>query len=317
VLLVLRALGLGDFLTAVPALRALRRAFPEQELVLAAPPVLGPLAALSAAVDRIHPTNGLDDFTAPAEPVDLAVNLHGRGPESHQALLSGAPAQLLAFGCPQIGYAGPDWRDDEHEVERWCRLLHEGCSIAADRRDLLLDGPSEASLAPGAVVIHPGAAYPARRWPVDRFAEVARWAEGHGHQVVVTGSVAELPQAEAVRARAHLNYDAVLAGRTDLAELAALVAQARLVISGDTGIAHLASAYWTPSVVLFGPVAPALWGPPPSGPHVALWHGEEAEAGDPWGDEPDPSLLLIEADEVIEHATVLLDATTSVAERSA
>jgi ADP-heptose:LPS heptosyltransferase len=50
------------------------------------------------------------------------------------------------------------------------------------------------------------------------------------------------------------------------------VAGAALVLCGDTGIAHLATALGTPSVVLFGPVPPSLWGPPPDRPqHVALW----------------------------------------------
>jgi ADP-heptose:LPS heptosyltransferase len=96
----------------------------------------------------------------------------------------------------------------------------------------------------------------------------------------------------------------VLAGRLSLTELAALVSEARLVVCGDTGVAHLASAYRTASVVLFGPVSPALWGPPTSGPHVALWHG--TAPGDPWGDVVDPSLVLISPTEVIEAAHRLL-----------
>jgi ADP-heptose:LPS heptosyltransferase len=53
----------------------------------------------------------------------------------------------------------------------------------------------------------------------------------------------------------------VLAGRTDVGELAALVAGARLVVCGDTGVGHLATGYGTPSVLLFGPNPPAIWGP--------------------------------------------------------
>ena len=71
-------------------------------------------------------------------------------------------------------------------------------------------------------------------------------------------------------AEAGLPVDAVLS--TGLGELAGLVAHARLLISGDTGIAHLATAYGTPSGVLFGPGDPAQWGPPAGGPHVALAH---------------------------------------------
>ena len=91
----------------------------------------------------------------------------------------------------------------------------------------------------------------------------------------------------------------MLAGRTDLGRLAALVAYARLVVSGDTGVAHLATGYRTPSVVLFGPVPPARWGPPPGRPrHRALWAGGQ---GSPrWdGVGSHPTLAAIGVDEVL------------------
>jgi ADP-heptose:LPS heptosyltransferase len=93
--------------------------------------------------------------------------------------------------------------------------------------------------------------------------------------VVVTGVRGERALAERVTRRAGLPSERNLAGRLDLGAMAALVDSARLVVCGDTGVAHLASAYATPSVVLFGPVSPALWGPPDDPRHRALWHGEE------------------------------------------
>jgi ADP-heptose:LPS heptosyltransferase len=116
---------------------------------------------------------------------------------------------------------------------------------------------------------------------------------------VVTGSAAERDLADGVRRAAGLPASALLAGRTDLAELAALVAGARLVVCGDTGTAHLASAFRTPSVVLFGPIPPAFWGPPTDGPHRVLWHGTGTETGDPHAAEPDPRLLRISVEEVL------------------
>jgi len=117
--------------------------------------------------------------------------------------------------------------------------------------------------------------------------------------VRVTGGPAEVPLAREVAAAAGLGEEAVLAGRTSTLELAAVVAGARVVVSGDTGMAHLATAYRRPSVVLFGPVSPALWGPPPRPQHVALWHGEvHGGTGDPWGADLDPALEKITVDEV-------------------
>ncbi len=226
-LLVLRALGLGDFLTGVPALRALRRAFPAAELVLAAPRTLGPLAELTGAVDRLLDTSGLQEPAWDGPPPDLAVNLHGRGPQSHRLLAALSPRRLVAFGSREARHDGPAWVADEHEVRRWCRLLEESLGIPADPGDLRLAPPRTSAPVPGAVVVHPGAAFPARRWPAERFAEVVRWAAERGHPVVLTGGPDETGLADDVRRAAGLPADAVLAGRTDLAALAAQVASAR------------------------------------------------------------------------------------------
>lgn len=101
-LLVLRALGLGDFLTGLPPLRALRDAYPEHRLVLAAPSALAPLARLSGAVDELHPTEPLAPVDASLAGADMAVNLHGKGPESHRILLASRPKRLVAFAHPEV-----------------------------------------------------------------------------------------------------------------------------------------------------------------------------------------------------------------------
>jgi ADP-heptose:LPS heptosyltransferase len=292
VILALRALGVGDLATAVPALRGLRRAYPDDELALAAPAWLTPLIDLIGGVDRVLPTNGLEPPSWTDRP-DLAVNLHGRGPQSHQLLRATGAGRLWAFGTAD----GPDWTDDEHEVRRWCRLLR-WYGVATDPGDLGLAAPAVA-VPDGLTLIHPGAKSPSRRWPVERFGAVARQLVEAGHKVVVTGSAGE----REVALRTGLPEDDVLAGRTGLAELAALVARARLVISGDTGIAHLATAYGTPSVVLFGPMSPARWGPPPDrAQHRAIWHGTRSEPGDAPGPDVHPALLRITPDEVLAAA---------------
>ncbi len=299
---VLRPLGLGDLLTAVPALRGIRAAVPGHRLVLATTAALAPLAGLIDAVDDVLPAVELRplDWTGP--PPDLAVDLHGKGPLSHVVVGDLHPRRLLTFASP--GWPGPPWHPDEHEVRRWCRLVDEGLGVHCDPDALDLAVPPLPPPVGGAAVVHPGAAHPGRRWPADRFAAVARHLAGRGHDVRVTGGPAEVELARDVARRAGLPEDAVLAGRTTSMELAAVVAAARVVVCGDTGVAHLATAYRRPSVVLFGPVSPALWGPPPRPQHVVLWHGDGT--GDPWGTELDPALAQVTVAEVTTALDALL-----------
>lgn len=318
VALVLRALGLGDLLVSVPALRALRRARPEHRIVLAAPEWLHPVVTLTGSVDALLPANGLEEaLPHVGGPPDLAVNLHGRGPQSHALLDALGPRHRIGHAAPAhtasshiasshtaSGWDGPAWVDEVGERARWVEVLrHHG--IPGDPAEVGLSRPSVASPAPGAVVVHVGAAYGSRSWPAERFAAVARTLAEAGREVVLTGSAAERGRAAAVAVAAGLPEEANLAGRTDLYELAALVAHAQLVVTVDTGAAHLATAYATPSVVLFGPAPVARWGPPPGGRHVVLTD-ERVRRGDVFAAEPDPALLAVSAADVLRAAEDLL-----------
>jgi ADP-heptose:LPS heptosyltransferase len=307
-LLVLRALGLGDLLAGVPALRALRRACPDHELVLAGPAGLGPVAAATGAVDRLLPAAApgravpaVLDWTGP--PPDLAVDLHGNGPASLRPLAALHPRRLLGFAAPD----GPPWYAEEHERDRWCRLL-TAYGFDADPADLLLPRPPGPSPAPGAVVLHPGAGAPSRCWPVDRYAAVAEALRARGHRVVVTGGADENDLVARLAKDARLPDTDVFGGGLPYGRLAALVAGAHAVISGDTGVAHLAVAHAAPSVTLFGPVPPSRWGPPAHPRHRVLWHPGPDGAGDPHGDTPDPALLRITAGEVLHAVDALSEA---------
>lgn len=297
--LVYRALGLGDLLAGVPALRALRRALPRHRIVLAAPAAQSRLIEFATVVDQVIPTEELESVAWTGPPPDLAIDLHGNGPASRDLLRVLDPVRLIGFDEP----GGPAWDPTEHERERWCRLLTETLGAAGDPDDVRLERPPDPAPREPAILIHPGAASGSRRWPPERFAELVTHLAIAGIPVLITGSCSERDLAEDVRRRAGLAPDANLAGTTDLIELAALVADAHLLISGDTGIAHLAPAFATPSVTLFGPTPPALWGPPP-GPHLALWRG--TAPGDPHGSDPEPALLRLSVSEVTAAALRLL-----------
>ncbi len=309
--LVLRALGLGDALAAVPALRGIRRALPDARLVLAAPAALGDWQRHLGLVDEVLPTTGLGPLGWTGTPPEVAVNLHGRGPQSHRALLATRPGRLVAFAVPDIHPQGPVWCSESHEVDRWCHLVGL-LGQRADPTDLLLPRPP--GPARGAVVVHPGAGAPARRWPVPRWQRVVRGLRADGHHVVVTGTRAEAIECAQVAATDAQVEDAC--GELDLDGLSRLVAGAALVISGDTGVAHLATAHRTPSVTLFGPVPPRLWGPRIDHErHRVLWspHVEDPQ-GDPHGRHCDPRLARTTPTEVLREARALLAETAQGAE---
>lgn len=300
--LVLRALGLGDLITGLPALRLLRQALPEHRIVLAAPLHWAPLVELAGTVDDLVAGSELTPLIDPPYRPDVAVDLHGNGPESRALLEACEPSRLLAYA------GGPvEWRHAEHEVARWCRLLREGLPALGvtvpDGPDPQVAGvlgvpplPPTSTIPHGATVVHCGAAAPSRRWPPDRFAEVVRHLAAAGHDVVITGGAAERDLATGIAAAAGVRAATTLT----LLQLCELVGTARLVVSGDTGVAHLASAYAVASVTLFGPVSPLRWGPPQQPRHQVLWHGDDT--GDPHGTTVDPALLAITVAEVLAAA---------------
>jgi ADP-heptose:LPS heptosyltransferase len=301
VLLVLRALGLGDLLVAVPALRGLRRAFPEHHMIYAGPAWLEPVVRLIGGIDTLMPVQSLE--TRPdlkTARVDVAVNLHGGGDQSRSWLDALHPERRIGHAGP--GWEGAEWNDDLHERLRWTRLL-AWHGIEADPLDYRLNPPSPPEAVEPPVVIHVGAAYGSRLWPVERFARVARRFTGAGQQVVFTGSHGERARALEAARLAGIDSSRVVAGRLDMEGFLSLIAAAQLVISADTGAAHLASAFGRPSIILFGPAPVSRWGPPP-GPHIVLTD-ESRRAGDLFAETPDPAMLAVTPDDVINAAVEL------------
>ncbi|MFF7266412.1 glycosyltransferase family 9 protein [Streptomyces sp. NPDC008159] len=125
------------------------------------------------------------------------------------------------------------------------------------------------------VVLHPGAAVPARAWSPDRAAQAAAALSAAGHRVVVTGGPDERDLTSYVAGGHALD----LGGATDLRQLAGVLAGARVMVAGNTGPTHLAAAVGTPVVCLFAPVVPAERWRPYGVPHVLLGDQGAACAG--------------------------------------
>lgn len=335
ILLILRALALGDLLTVLPALRALKKAFPAHRRILTCPVWLKPLAQWIDAADNFIegayfsedyqaggpyqvPTDlqlrielekaQLNGLAGISKEPDIAVNLRGERTATHQVLLRLRPHRYIGFRNADIPEtaANPIWQPDEAEVARWCRLLQES-GISSDPDDLHFLPPVSniTHKASGATVIHPGAGSPARYWPIERWATVAQWEMQRGNKVILTGSLPELEMVSKVAELAGLPPESIYAGRTDILDLAALCGVARKIVCTDTGIAHLAVGLRIPTVVLFGPTPPSRWGPPGHLPqHRVLWAGF---TGEPYASKPDSGLLKIQVEEVLAEIIKLED----------
>jgi ADP-heptose:LPS heptosyltransferase len=302
---VFRALQLGDLLCAVPALRALRAAWPSAKICL---------IGLPWAVDFVRRMPYVDEFIefpgfpgmperAPdlaawpayvaevhAHGFDLAIQMHGSGVLTNSLVAALHVPHSAGFFLP--GQEGPrpevavPWREGVPEVRRLLALAEslgapsrgehlelpilaeEAAAWVALRDELGLD-PREAPR--GYICVHPGARLASRRWPAERFAAAADELVEAGYRVVLTGSAAEAPlTAEVAASMAGGVEDA--AGRTSLGALAALVAQAELVICNDTGISHVAAAMCTPSVVVCCGADAGRWQPLDRQRHQVLWH---------------------------------------------
>lgn len=163
-----------------------------------------------------------------------------------------------------------DWIPDEaerdsgrHEVRRQLDLVAQVGYAAKDERlgisfptgtsQRVLKRAAKLGLNPSApwVVMHPGASAPSRRYPADSYGKAARLLiEEKNVQVVLTGSQGEIELAKQVQ-KGSGGRAISLAGQLDMAELAALLQAAPVVISNNTGPAHLAAAVGTPVVDLY------------------------------------------------------------------
>ncbi len=289
---VFRALQLGDLLLAVPALRSLRAGFPHAEISLIGLPwaewfvhrfhhYVDRLIAFEgysgiAEIDyeRDRAKRGIQRLRQ--ENFDLVIQMHGSGEVSNQFAGAIRCPNKLAAGLyrgrrpSDLAYAAP-YPEGEPEIERNLAVMRAlDCPDTGTRLELpvLAEDRAEADrllheLALGRPLIglHPGARNPARRWPAQRFAEVADGLiRDHGATVLLTGSASESGLVK--RVQDYMRETAIdLSGRTSLGGLAALIERLDLFISNDTGPAHIAHALGTPSVVIWGPAEFRRWAP--------------------------------------------------------
>jgi len=280
-ILIVRLGALGDVVHAVPAAAALRRAFPAAGIDWLVDAKHRAIVDLVTAVDRVVPLESpnLAGWTAALRALrqtayDVAIDLQGLMKSAVLARASGA-ARVIGFSIWHLREKGArPFYSDAHEAEgghvirKNLRLLH-ALGVEDDAiRFPLAEVPSAALEAlrraipaeRGFALVNAGAAWPNKRWPADRFGELASFLrDACGLTPVVLWGPGEEGLADAVIAAS--SNAAVAAPPTGVADLVALARAAALVVSGDTGPLHIATAVGTPSVALFGPTDPERNGP--------------------------------------------------------
>jgi heptosyltransferase I len=290
--LIVRLGALGDVVHAIPVAAALRRAFPTARIDWLVSAKHGEILDLVTAIDRALVVNDRDGssggvalWRAIAElrrsHYDVVLDLQGLIKSALLARLSGA-ARIIGFassyareGLARVFYSESydpgrgglyDPRETRHVVRINLGLLTRlGIEAAAPefpfadvRSDVARWAIERAS--GRYALLNPGAAWPNKRWPADRFGRVAvDLRDRHGLTSFVLWGPGEEPLAQAVVDAA--GGAALLSPKTTIADLVALARSAALMISGDTGPTHVAAAVGTPLVSIFGPTRAVRNGP--------------------------------------------------------
>lgn len=278
---VLRGGGLGDLIFAIPAMAALKATYPGATITLLGTPIHEQLlAATSSPVDEVcvlpfsegvrpgdlpgdEDPAELDRFFAHMRErnLDLAIQLHGGGRYSNPFLLRlgarhtvgarTADAASLERTVPYLYY--------QHEPLRALEIagfagafpvdLEARLAPASDARELPDGLAAEGSQR--LVVMHPGATDLRRRWPPERFAELAAACAGDGFQVVVVGDKSERELAEGIVQLAGSAPVRSLAGQLNVAGLVSLLVRSSVLVANDSGPRHLAQALGVPTAGIF------------------------------------------------------------------
>jgi heptosyltransferase-1 len=290
--LIVRLGALGDIVHAIPVAAALRRAFPSSRIdwlvsgkhreMLDLVPVIDRRLAID---DRGDAAGGSSLAAVVAElrrtGYDVAIDLQGLIKSALLARLSGAPrvigfsaryareslARLFYREAHDPGRGGLyDPRETRHVVDINLGVLQR-LGVTAAKAEFPIDPVDSAAARRVAdrtggryALLNPGAAWPNKRWPPERFGAVAgRLRDRHGlTSVLLWGPGEEALAHEAAHAS---RGAAFVSERTTIGDLVALARGAAVMVSGDTGPTHIATAVGTPLVGIYGPTRPARNGP--------------------------------------------------------
>jgi ADP-heptose:LPS heptosyltransferase len=280
-------------LCAIPAIRSLRHAFPQAEIVLIGLPwATSFVQRFNLYFNRCivfpgYPGLPEQPFSPAAweqfkavmeqEQFDMVLQMQGNGSIVNDMLLQLPAKQLAGFyrrdRCPDDPRLPLDlfvaYPEGKHEIERHLILMkHLGIPDQGTDLEFPIHPEEEAELeriAPFAkdtpyVCVHPGSRDANRQWPPAYFAKLADHCAANGYRVVLTGTKDELHIVDNVIQ--HMQYQPVnLAGKTALGVVAALIQKSRLLISNCTGVSHIAAATRTPSFIISMDGEPERWGP--------------------------------------------------------
>ncbi|MBF2026263.1 MAG: glycosyltransferase family 9 protein [Oscillatoriales cyanobacterium C42_A2020_001] len=273
-LLVMRLDNIGDVIMTSPALQALKENLPNAKITLMASPSGSLTSPLLPAIDEVMPYrvlwqdlgrlefNPLREWalieTLKQQQFNAAIIFTSFAQSPHPAAficaLAGIPLRLGESKEQDLGtltHAVPPAPDEIHQVERNLRLIESIGFEVRDRRLLLNVPASRFQIAQPYILLNPWTSCQSRNYAADRFAIAAsQLSKMTGWVVVVTGVEKDRVQASPLLEM--LGDRAIdLIGQTTLAELVALVAQAKLVLTNNTSTMHIADATRTPNVVLF------------------------------------------------------------------
>ena len=292
-ILIVRLGALGDIVHAIPAAAALRKAHPSARIDWIVDARHRDLVNLVSVLDRVMaleaPTVGgwvraVRELRAAS--YDAALDLQGLMKSAVLARASGAP-RVIGFSiwhlreksarpfysevgdlpAVELPVEAGSYGTEEHVIRKNLRLLRalgvESTTIEFPFRWVHSVATDDVRLELGEepfALINPGAAWPNKRWPPDRFGAVAQFLRDvRGMRSLVLWGPGEAPLAHAVVEASH--GAAMLAPPTELRDLLELSRVAALMVSGDTGPLHIAAAAGTPIVAIFGPTDPLRNGP--------------------------------------------------------